>query len=102
MGGCCPSSVLRKWYTRLRYDIEGVNQVGVPPLVVIRIVRLTSWECRDEEVGEDLVSRTGEIPNFDDAIADAGCEPGVPWFDGDAADPAEIARMMRTSFQEVW
>lgn len=36
------------------------------------------------------------------AIADAGCEPGIPWFDGDTADPAEIARMTRTSFQEVW
>lgn len=33
----------------------------------------------------------GEIPNFDDAVACAGCEPGVPGLDGDAADPAQMA-----------
>ena len=31
-----------------------------------------------------------EVPDFDDAVAGAGCEPGVAGFDGDAADPAEV------------
>ena len=43
--------------------------------------------------GQGELERTrGEVPDFDDAVAGAGGEPGVARLDGDAADPAEMAR----------
>ena len=43
--------------------------------------------------GEGELERArGEVPDFDDAVAGAGGEPGVARLDGDAADPAEVAR----------
>lgn len=43
--------------------------------------------------GQGEFEGTGsEVPDLDDAVSGAGGEPGVSWFYGDAADPAEVTR----------
>lgn len=47
---------------------------------------------RDVAGERDFELARGQIPDLDDPVAGAGCEPLVPRLDGDGPDPAEVAR----------